>query len=61
MEKFYIVRTDYHGECWLYGMTDTLDEAFKFIRDERLVSDVAIEFCQGDFPFNYDVYETLFV
>lgn len=61
MEKFYIIRTDYHGEHWLYGMTNTLADALKFVHDEHLQNaDTAIEFCRGSFPFDYEVYKTLF-
>lgn len=61
MEKFYIIRTDYHGEHWLYAMTNTLAEALKFVHDEKLHDkDTAIEFCRGSFPFDFEVYKTLF-
>ena len=61
MDKFYIIRTDYHGESWLYAMTNTLAEALAFVHDNGLFSaDTAIEFCRGSFPFDYEVYKTLF-
>ena len=61
MEKFYIIRTDYHGEKWLFAMTKTLAEALQFVHDEGLYNaDTAIEFCKGVFPFDYEVYKTLF-
>ena len=60
-EKFYIVRTDYYGESWLYGMTKTLAEAIQFVHDEGIYkSNTAIEFCEGDFPFDYEVTKTMF-
>lgn len=60
-DSFYIIRTDYHGEKWLYGMTETLADALKFIHDENLMdADTAIEFCRGKFPFDYEVTKTLF-
>ena len=61
MEKFYIIRTEYHTDNFLYGMCNTLPEALKFVHDEKLNDkDTAIEFCRGSFPFEYDVYKTLF-
>lgn len=60
-DRFYIIRTDYHGEKWLYAMTETLADALQFIHDENLMdADTAIEFCKGEFPFNYEVTRTLF-
>ena len=60
-KKFYIVRTDYYDQCWLYGMTNTLAEALQFVHDEGIYgADTAIEFCRGSFPFDYEVYKTLF-
>lgn len=60
-EKFYIIRTDYHNDHFLYGMTSTLSDALKFVHDEHLQnSDTAIEFCKGRFPFDYEVYKTMF-
>lgn len=60
-DRFYIVRTDYHVEKWLYAMTETLADALQFIHDENLMdADTAIEFCKGSFPFNYTIERTLF-
>ena len=59
MEKFYIVRSEYHTNHWLYAMTSTLAEALQVITSERL-SDAAVEFCKGSFPFDYECYKTLF-
>lgn len=61
-EKFYIIRTDYKNNDWLYAMTNTLPEALNLVDKENLqYEDTAIEFCKGSFPFDYEVYKTLFV
>lgn len=60
-DRFYIIRTDYHGEKWLYAMTETLADALQFIHNEGIMdADTAIEFCRGKFPFDYEVTKTLF-
>lgn len=60
-DRFYIIRTDYHGEKWLYAMTDTLADALKCIHEENLMGkDTAIEFCRGIFPNDYEITKTLF-
>lgn len=59
MEKFYIVRSEYHSNHWLYAMCYKLADALQLITDEHL-PDAAVEFCRGSFPFDYEVYKTLF-
>lgn len=64
MDKFYIIRNEYHTYNFLYGMTSTLADALKAVHDdsERGVelNDVAIEFCKGDSLFNYEVTKIMF-
>ena len=59
MEKFYIIRTDYHNQYCLYAVADTLVKALNLVHNEHL-SDAAVEFCRGSFPSDYEVYKTLF-
>lgn len=62
MADFYIIRTKYYTYGFLYGMTDTLYEAYRFIHNEGIYcSDTVIECCTGTFPGDYDIYKTIFV
>lgn len=64
MQKFYLIRNEYHTNNFMYGMCYTLADALKAIHNDIAqgieLNDVAIEFCKGDDLFNYDVTKTMF-